>query len=231
MEFIIGVCIFIGFIIVCILIIKHKIKNIIRDAGFSGIDISDVVKQAKLEAQTTPKSLASMDRIYLKRLQKDFPEVNINELKHKAEIVIYEVIKAFEKADSESLTESKKIFVEEMIREYGNALVRGVKIHNTVLSNYEKNEAVSTITMASSFQYEIIREEEKEIIQDRVKIEYIYVIDEAKLPDDLKVIGLRCPNCGAPLHLLSNKKSCSYCGSEVMSIISRVFTFNSIVRY
>ena len=64
MYFLIGVIVLILFVVIFYFIIKLKIRSILDKAGFSGMRLSDIIEEARLEEQETPKSLASMDRIY-----------------------------------------------------------------------------------------------------------------------------------------------------------------------
>ena len=56
------------------------------------------------------------------------------------------------------------------------------------------------------------------------------IIDENEVDVSSKVLGLHCPNCGSPITTLGEKQ-CSYCGSAVLEIISKVFTCNDITKY
>ena len=230
MYFLIGVIILIVFVIG--IYIKYRIRNVLDGAGFSGMNLKDIIDEARLEDQEVPKSLASMDRIYLKQIEKDFPDIHISELKRKAETILMNCFQAIEKKDSSSLKGKIKSFVEEKILEYQgkNVSFGNFKIHNTVISNYKKDKALATIYFSISFEYYLNTNGKEVKTQDRVKLEFIYVIDESELPQDITVLGIHCPNCGSPITNLGYK-SCSYCGSQVQEVIGRVFTCNDIVSY
>ena len=83
MLFLIGVIIFILFIIIVYFFIKSKIKKSLEQFGFK--NINEIISYAKLEDQEVPKSLASMDRLYLEQIKRDFPQININLLKRQSE--------------------------------------------------------------------------------------------------------------------------------------------------
>lgn len=95
MAFLIGVILLIVFILGFYLYIKRKIKDIsVKYLG--GNSIRKIIEEARLEDEEVPKSLASMESIYLDIIKKDFPEVNINELKRKSEALIMDVYIAIE---------------------------------------------------------------------------------------------------------------------------------------
>ncbi len=228
MLFLIGVLILIVFIIICILYFRVRIRRILNQFGFVGKNLSDMIQEAKLEDQEVPKSLASMDRIYLNQIKKDFPDLNINELKRKAEKEILDCFHAVEKKDSSSLDKKMKSSYEKMMNDYNNQDVSfdHFQFHNTVLSNYQKNGKVATVHFSSSFQYFLNGVK----TQDRARVEFIYVIDEEKISKDTNVLGIHCPNCGSPIKTLGEKQ-CSYCGSAVIEVVGRVFVCNDVVRY
>ena len=232
MYFLIGVCIFIVFVIGCYLFIKIKIRSILNKTGFSGMNLRDVIEQARLEDETTPKSLASMERIQLRQIKKDFPDLNINQMKRRSEKVILDCFNAIEDKNSSGMKGKLKSFVEDMIRDYKETEVHfnEISFHNTVISDYKKDEGIVTLTFSSSFQYYLVVDGNDKKVQDRAKVEFIYVIDEEKVSHSQNVLGIHCPNCGSPITTLGEKK-CSYCGSAVLELFGKVFVCNDIVRY
>ena len=233
MEFLIGVIILITFIIFCYFFVKRKIKNILKHTAFAGLNIKEIIKEAKIEEEDTPKSLSSMDRIYLDQIKKDFPDLNINELKRKAEKVLLDCIEKAQEKKTNDLQGKMKTFTETLIHDYieKKKTFEEVKIHNTVVSNYKKKDGISTIYFGISFQYYLTENEKRTKVQDRVKIEFIYVYDTEKVKDtEKKTLGIHCPNCGSPITSLG-EQNCSYCGSAIIKVISKVFTCNDIVRY
>lgn len=231
MLFLIGVLILIIFIIFIYFFLKRKVKKTLEQFGLNNMNLNEIINSVKEEAQETPKSLASMDRLYLEQIKKDFPQININILKRQSEKVISDCFKAIENKDSNGFTGKIRIFIDNNIRDFdGNVKFKNFKIHNTVVSKYENIDGVATIYFASSFEYILERENFRKKIQDRVKTEFIYIVDIDKVSKEKKVLGINCPNCGSPIKSLGLKK-CSYCGSIVDEIISKVFTCNDIVRY
>ena len=233
MYFLIGVIVFILFVVFCYFFIKRKISAFtLKYLGTT--DIKSAIEAAEIEDQEVPKSLSSMDSIYLEQIKRDFPDVNINELKRMSEKVILDAFNAIERKDS-SLIKNEKIksFVDSMINDLGNDIVSydNFKIHKTVVSKYEYSNGIATIYFSSSFEYYYTRGESiKKKLQDRCRVEFIYVYDVDKVSHSEKVIGLNCPNCGSPIKNLGIK-NCSYCGTGVLDIVSKVWNCNDIVRY
>lgn len=230
MAFLIGVLIFIGFVVFCYFFLKKKF-NLFTMKYFGTTDIKSVIEKAELEDQEIPKSLSSMDSIYLEQINRDFPDVNINELKRLAESKILESYLCIENKDSSKITNSKiKAFIDSMIND-GDVSYENFRFHKTVVSSYEKKDGVATIYFGSSYEYYMKKDNSiRKKVQDRAKSEFIYVYDIDKVDFDNKLLGLNCPNCGSPIKSLGNK-SCSYCGTGIVDIVNKVWNCNDIVRY
>lgn len=233
MWFLIGVVLLIVFVVFCYFFIKIKINNFtMKYLGTT--DLKSAIEKAELEDEVTPKSLSSMDSVYLEQIKKDFPDININELKRMSEKVILDCYNSIEKKDSSGINNSKiKSFVDIVINDLGEVVVSydNFKFHKTVVSKYENNNGIATIYFGSSFEYYYTKGDSiRKRVQDRAKCEFIYVYDVDKVSHSKKVLGLNCPNCGSPIKSLGNKK-CSYCGSGIIDIVKKVWTCNDIVRY
>lgn len=230
MWFLIGIIIFILFCLIVYFYFKCKVNGFMNKFGLSSADIGNIVKEVRLEDMDTPKSLSSMDSIYLEQIKKDFPDLNINELKRESEKVLLDCFNAINNNDISKLSGKIKSFAETMINDNINVRFENIKIHNTVVSNYSKDRGIATIYFGSSFEYYRKENGERVKTQDRVKTEFIYIIDKEKVDTEVNALGIHCPNCGSPITSLGEKK-CSYCGSAVLEIIGKVFSCNDIVRY
>lgn len=232
MAFLIGVIILIIFIVFIYLFLKYKIKKLLNRTGLSGLNIKDIVESARIEDQEIPKSLSSMDSLYLEQIKRDFIDINIDELKRMAEKVILDCYRGIEKKDSSGLNGKIKSFVDMSINDFTGEDVQfnNFKFHNTVVSKYEKENGVATIFFSSSFEYYLVKDGKNKKVQDRARVEAFYTFDLDKVSDNEKTVGINCPNCGSPINSLGAKK-CKYCGSEILEIVGRVFTFCDIVRY
>ena len=231
MAFLIGVIIFIVFCVIVYVYFRIRIRNILDKFGFAGMNLKQIIDEARLEDQEVPKSLSSMDSIYLEQIKKDFPDISISELKRQAEKVILDTFHAIEKKDSSAFHGKIKSFVDSMIGDFaGDVSFQQMKIHNTVVSSYKKEGGLATIYFSTSFEYYVHQNGKSVKTQDRAKTEFIYVYDMQEVEPEQKVLGIHCPNCGSPITSLG-QKSCSYCGQAILEFIGRVFTCNDIVRY
>lgn len=219
-------------IFICYVYIKRKIKRELNKYGLSSI--KDIIEQARLEDEELPKSLSSMDSIYLEGIKEDFPDMNINELKSTSESIILECLNSIEKKETKNTNNSKiKAFINSEIEDLKESEISydNIKFHNTVISKYENNNGIATITFGSSLEYYIKKDNStKKKIQDRFKTEFIYIVDSDKVPISKKALGINCPNCGSPIKSLKDIK-CEYCGTKIIELVKRVWTCNNIKRY
>ena len=175
-----------------------------------------------------------MESIYSSKIKKDFPNLNINELKAKAESVIEKAFDGIEQRDKDTFKELGRIntFIVSRIDEANNTNTHysACKVHRTVINRYENHSGVATIYFQSSFEYIRKVGEDQRKIQSRMNTEFIYIVDESKVSKKEKTIGLNCPNCGAPLKGVG-QRVCKYCGSGTEDIVKRTWTINNIAEY
>lgn len=231
MRFLIVLMIFIIFILIVFYIVKIKIEKLSLKL-FGSKDIIGSFKKQELESENTPKSLFGMESLALPYLKKDFPNLNIDELKAIGENNILNVFKSIEnkKVSDIFLNTNVSMFIESKIndlKENENYYYDNIKIHKTILNNYSKTDAIATITFQTSLEYLFKKNNENyKKIQDRISTEFIYIIDKSKVDLNVKALGLNCPNCGALVNSLDG--TCSYCGSTYMDLVDRTWVFNNI---
>ena len=114
-----------------------------------------------------------------------------------------------------------------------------LKFHKTVLSKYEKKDEVATMEFQTSIEY-FTREKKKKIgrkKQTRYKTQFIHVID-AKMYGEhkIRILGLNCPNCGAPIKDIDSK-GCEYCSGSLIKpasgveFVKRIWFLNNMKEY
>ena len=223
--------IFIIFIVIMLILIalivsiKERVQRFLR--GFNIGSMQDMINT--MEEDENPKSLSGMDSLIMPDLRRDFPNINIDELKRQVESYVLTYIKSIEtKNYIEIPNASDKVEkeIKNRISDYKTEVFKNIKIHKTVLNSYEKNNGFVTLRFQTALEY--INEMDKKI-QDRYQTELIYVTDERKVKVSDKQLGLNCPNCGSPIRNLGEKK-CSYCNTGLVDLAKRVWYLNSIEK-
>jgi len=231
--FVFVIAVFIITIAIMIFIIQFKARSFLKDI-FNTTSFKEALEKSDIEASEVPKSVSSMDNLYLSRLKNDFPDLNVNELKSNCEKVIIDTLNAIENKDKECMLASEKInsYIKTKIDDLkeNSVIYDHIKIHKTVIHKYERNDSVATLELASSLEFFYKKNTEVgKKIQTRYRCEYVYIIDSSKL-GNIKSLGLNCPNCGAPIKTLGHKY-CEYCNTGVIDIVKKNWNINNIREY
>jgi hypothetical protein len=68
------------------------------------------------------------------------------------------------------------------------------------------------------------------LFQAKYETDLIYIQDRSLVENDSdSVIGLSCPNCGAPITTLG-EKFCRYCGSGIIELNIHAWSFSDVRR-
>lgn len=199
----------IAFIVIAAIGVAAVAAAVIRrvvSLGRKAEGLIDQINLAQIEAETTPRSLTSVESFVLPQVLKDFPEYNkaVIEERVRADAMLYyrsaaagEVL--FDKGISTSLRESMT-FPKDVAGE--------IVVHRVALTAYDKSGRDRLITYQAAVKYE---DEKRTAHQVRLRLKYIaaYTND---LQNEIKVI--KCPNCGAPIPTVG-EKVCQYCGAAL----------------
>ena len=226
-----------GIIILLLLIVFYKIKKKINEtiAPFAGsMDIFKSMLDYSKSVEDEPMSLGGLESVYLSKIKKDFPNLNINELKEESKKVIRDTFKAIENKDTSDFKNNEIVesIISNIINNYEDKNVNfySIKIHDTIIGKYENTSKVATICFKSSVGYDKeIDSSDRKHIETIIEVEFIYIVDESKVIKERKMLGLNCPNCGAPIKEIGQKK-CNHCGSGFAEIAKRTWVVNSIAK-
>lgn len=215
--------------------IKNDVKSFLHKY-FGSTNIKEVFDNQEYEMQETPKTLFGMESIYTPTILKDFPDLNINELKAISEDYIIKCLEAIETKDISNLkfnSDKLNSYITSKIDDLGDSSVKydSIKIHKTILNRYEKSKSVATLKFQTALEYRYKKNDGKyKKIQDRFVTEFIYIIDERQVSKSSKALGLNCPNCGASI-INIGEKYCNYCGCGIKDIVKRVWILNNISQF
>lgn len=100
-----------------------------------------------------PVSLSGMERIYGPMIQRDFPELNLEELKRRAERLAYTTLTAIDQENPSLLSESSEMYRMQVGQHLASLASVGrrerfsdITLHRIVLSNYQKQAGTSRIS-------------------------------------------------------------------------------------
>lgn len=204
--------------------------------------LEGIQRQTK-QLETTPKSVSGMTKIFLPQIEKDFPEFNWVEFRHKTENMLVAFLTAVDTGNPEILeAPSAELKQQLVLRLEGGKQRRiqehyhNIKVHQTEIAGYRKQNGTCVLTMQSSLGYyhyeetlqgEVVAGEKDRMEQTKYNTELVYIQDIEKLKDQTTGVGVTCQNCGAPVTKLGSKY-CEYCGTGIREINLRVWALNKI---
>ena len=209
---------------------------------FGTTSLKEAIAESRIKDSETPKTVYSMENVYLDRIRKDFPNLNINELKSSAEMNIRNVLHSIETKDlKELMNKNDRVytFAKSKIEDLKDKdfVCDNIKFHKTVLSRYEKFNDSATMQFQTSLEYDGKDKKGRIRIQTRFKTEFIHIIDAKMYGENkIKVLGLNCHNCGAPIKNI-DEKNCKYCKSRLIipqsgvEFVKRIWFLNNLKEY
>lgn len=212
--------------------IKTSVESFSRK-WFGTKDFFEGINKQRMQLGETPKTPYGIDSLVLPEIQRDFPNLNINEMKKVAENSILQVFKAINHKQAKLLKNANEKMLNDIQQqintlENSNLKIDGVKIHKTVINKYDREKSTCRLVFQTSVGYRVHKN--KEIIkkEDRINTEFIYIYNYENIATH-ESISLKCPNCGAPIQTLG-EKICPYCKSGIIDLATKTWKLNDISR-
>lgn len=177
-----------------------------------------------------------MTKIYAPKIQRDFPDFNIEEFKNMAENMLISALMAISAGQDTLLkngAEEIRWQVDNRIADNKQSGIREVyeriKIHQTEITAYQKKQGTCMITFQSAVEYLFYKEKDgtltegdkNHLTQTKYNIELMYIQD-VQMTGEQTATGTTCPNCGAPITNLG-AMYCEYCGLAVTAVNVKVW--------
>lgn len=179
-----------------------------RKVGNLASTVTDVLKKADYEAETTPRSLSSAEPLLMDRIRRDFPEYNPELIRQRVmrdTKTFYESAQAGKCLYGDGVSDQLK---ERLPSFLPSDVDRDIRVHRVALSAYDdrSEDRVLTFQAAAAF-----KDPAGVTRQRRLILRYL-----AAWSTDT-VTGVKranCPNCGAPVPAVG-AKVCQYCGTAL----------------
>ncbi len=220
---------------VLLLVLYVVAMKFVKAIGFSTLKelIDEIKKQSTTEKEiySSPKNLSDMTKLLVPLISKDFPSFNQEQIFTQSRNYINAILDSLEAKDSSLIKDKNLKFiipkVEDQIKNL-NELEKevhytNVRFNKCAISEYTNKGGVAKITVVSSLSYYYDSNDEKEKKftdvrkETRYKLEYVYIYDEDKIPENIDLLKINCPNCGAPVDFYGRGK-CSYCNTMLSPI-------------
>lgn len=228
----------VGGVVAGITYVKQQLRRLSR-ALFRTDSLIEGYKKTKDAVAERPKSVTSMTSLMEPQIVKDFPDFNWNTFKGKAETMLLSSLAAIAAGDAslvKEASEEAKNKVRSIIESNEAADVKvhydNPHIHQTEIANYVKGKDKCVITIQSAIEYNFYKLQGDKVIegdrerktQTKYNLEMIYIRDPNLVSFD-NAVGVKCPNCGAPITSLGHMV-CEYCGAEVTPINTKVWSLH-----
>ena len=215
----------------------RSLEEMLRAFGLGARGYSELMTQT---VSRQPRSLTAMTGLSLPEVQRDFPEFGWPETVQRAENLWGQILAALSAGDETAPLEGASPELREQLarqiaagRQAGQSpRYERVKFHRTELSHYEKGGGACRLVIQSAAEFLYTgpaggEKAARQLTQARLELEYCYIQDPAlyEKAGAGGSLGLRCPNCGAPVTALG-AKVCPYCHGALREVNDRVWAFN-----
>lgn len=200
---------------------------------FGTKNLLEGINKQKIEFESNPKAIYGMDSLLSPEISKDFPCMNIDEMKRVAEENIISFLNSINEknmADIPNISNKLKLELRDLINNASkeNVGISNINIHKTVINKYNKTNGLCTLTFQTGLNYIKSAGSESNKIEDRINTEFIYIYDDKNVRLN-EPISLNCPNCGAPIKGLGHK-TCPYCNVGLIDLAPKIWKFNNLTR-
>ena len=250
MGFLIAIIIILILILIIIIALYRAYRHFSQKvrqfsvAAFGTPSISQGAEQMRQQMSITPKSVSGMTNLLLPKIAKDFPEFQYDEMKERANNVLTSYLRAVNDRSVSVLQDGNEELCNQLDNHIRMLSTKGyhehferIHIHKTEINQYRQSEGRCIITFQSAVEcYHYTTDADNKIIdgsndykyQTKYNTDLIYIQDRNLIKNELdNALGVNCPNCGAPVSTL-NAKFCEYCGSGIVEINIRAWSFSNV---
>ena len=225
--------------------IRMKLRRFEKDAGIK-LRADDFIRDLKSSDITasSPASLNGMDSVYVPRINRDYPQLQISAVYPQVETFVKTYLDCIESGNTEALdklTISPALvdragqIIEDMNSQGKQVFYDNIVIHKTVISEYVKEHGMVIIRFQAAVGYKnfVLDSKGKVISGSREKtqetvyeVSYANVINSelARQSGEIDVLAIECPNCGAPIRR-GSVTVCEFCKTEFHNLTEDVFSW------
>ncbi len=222
-------------------VIRGKIRRFSKTA-FGTDSLAEGIKLQRDILAENPKSVSSMTKLFLPQISEDFPELNCSRLKTRAENALLSAFAALNDGKVREIEGVTDDFINQIKLRIEDNDAAGIterfsetEIHDTQINDYRKGAGMCKIVFQSAVGYKYQKEKDGKLIcgkdglctQTKYNVEAVY-IQNPEIVEKMSgnAVGTVCPNCGAPVTSVGEKK-CQYCGSAVEAVNIKTWLINS----
>ena len=207
-------------------------------------EMDALIERMRTESAIMPKQIDARTNSLLPKIVKDFPDFEYDEMRERAKNALISYLQALDekdvsllKAHNQELREQLETEIHALKKEGLEEHHEEVRIHRMEICRYQKAAGRCIITLQASLEcyhyitdgvYTVVRGDREYKYQTKYNIDMVYIQDRELVEQDKDhVIGINCPNCGAPIKNLG-AKHCEFCGTPVIELNIHVWSLNNI---
>ena len=222
-------------LVILLLVLYVVAMKFVKAIGFNTLKelIEEIKKQSTTQKDiySRPKNLSDMTKLLVPLIANDFPSFNQEQLFSQSKNYINIILDSLESKDASLIKDKNLKFIRPKVEDQIKNLIElekevhytNVRFNKCAISEYTNKGGVAKITVVTSLSYYYDSNDEKEKKftdvrkETRYKLEYVYIYDEDKIPENIEMLKINCPNCGAPIDFFGRGK-CSYCNTMLSPI-------------
>ena len=185
---------------------KSALRQITRMSGVgSETEALRSIAQGMMDT-VEPKSVGGSTSIYLKQIQRDFPDYHNEDAENAIKIFITEYLN-IKYGTQQDFTKSKingKILTN--IDKFGGE-IDGIKFNGMAIYKYTKTVNFATVVYKCSVGFN----HNGKRVETRYEVDYTLQLAN----DNIANLSMKCPNCGAAYDN-TNNLTCPYCGASII---------------
>jgi hypothetical protein len=195
----------------------NAVINEIKKAGNNG-DLIDALN----EEANKPKSVGGATNIYLKQINRDFPDFHNSDAETALKTFISEYLQIiYEQESSFNNSKVDKGLIEQFEISNNYIDVKNIKFNKIAISGYKKTDEYATVTYQCSVGFDINGKRE----ETRYEVNYTLRL----LQENIATKALMCSNCGATIESTSHL-NCPYCDAKIIRDTIFNWIFSSIIE-
>jgi predicted RNA-binding Zn-ribbon protein involved in translation (DUF1610 family) len=184
--------------------------------------VKNTIQQLQLEEEMdpTPKSVSGATDLYLRQIQKDFPDYHHSDTELALEVFINEYLEIVH----QGINDFKKSNVDPLLirtlqQRTGSGNAYNIRINRTSICGYKKTDEYATIQLQVSVGYHWSNKR----IETKYNVNYTFSLTN----DNIASEAMECKNCGAPFES-TTATTCPYCGAKIVRDTIMSWKFSSI---
>lgn len=208
--------------------LRRKINQVSRDLiGISASDVKNIVSTVNTLANTAeeivePKSVGGATTIYLKQIERDFPDFHNYDAESAVKTFVSEYLSIkYEGKYSFTNANIDNGIIGMIEKSQIQKDVQNIKFNKIAISGYKKSDEYATINYQCSVGFDV----EGKRVETRYKMNYTLRLTQ----NNIAAKAMICPNCGATIESTSDTQ-CPYCDAKIIRDTIFNWVFSSIIE-